>query len=79
MFRVCERQRRTVNMRVSFPKYHLSLMFHLLSNNVSYLLSHERLAVLQMVPLHDGGAVQFSERGRAPKRRGKKRKKRDKD
>lgn len=28
----------------------------------NYLFTHERLAVLQMVPLHDGGAVEFSQR-----------------
>lgn len=79
MFRSCERQRRAVNTCVPFPKYLFSLTsFHLLSNNVSYLLSHERLAVLQMVPLHDGGAVKFSQRRRTPKEKEKK-KERDKD
>lgn len=32
----------------------------------NYLFTHERLAVLQMVPLHDGGAVEFSQRMRTP-------------
>lgn len=34
--------------------------------NVSYLLAHQRLAVLQVVSLHDGRAVQFGQRMRAP-------------
>lgn len=34
--------------------------------NVSYLLSHECLAVLQVVPLHDGSAVKFGQRRCTP-------------
>lgn len=40
--------------------------FYLLSNDASYLIGHECLAVLQMVPLHDGGAMKFSQRMGTP-------------
>lgn len=41
-------------------------IFLTLCNHLSYLLAHERLAELQMVPLHDGGAVKFSQGMHAP-------------
>lgn len=45
----------------------VSLSLFLLNTcNVSYLLAHQRLAVLQVVSLHDGRAVEFGQRMRAP-------------
>lgn len=44
----------------------LFCFFYLLSNDASYLVGHECLAVLQMVPLHDGGAMKFSQRMGTP-------------
>ena len=55
MFRVCKKQQRGVrfNNRLAIQVYIFRI---LISNN---LFAHEGLAVLQMVPLHDGGAVKF--------------------
>ncbi len=67
MFRLCKRRWRMVKMFV-LP-FKPDILSNLLSSTVCYLLSHERLAVLQMVPLHDGGAMKFSQRMCAPFRK----------
>lgn len=59
MFRLCDKQWQLVKPCVPFLiRYNWIFWPH----NVSYFFSHECLAVLQVVPLHDGRAVKFGQR-----------------
>lgn len=57
---------RDINEQEELNKVYLSHSLPLNMCNVFYLIAHQRLAVLQMVSLHDGRAMEFGQRMSAP-------------